>query len=108
MEGKVVEIEGVEYMYVKTKHNNCFGCDFLYINKSCLKAKCGNNHVLREVVKMERQLGEVFECKGKKYVVQRSEAGCEGCEFDKDECNDLYEIRGSCCMRTDEVDAVFK
>ena len=47
---------------------------------------------------MERQIGEIFECEGKKLqVIEDSFDTCNGCYFDKEKnCRDLLDIRGKC------------
>lgn len=47
---------------------------------------------------MERQIGEIFECDGKKLqVIEDSFDTCNGCYFDKEKnCRDLLDIRGKC------------
>ena len=47
---------------------------------------------------MERKIGEIFECDGKKLqVIEDSFDTCNGCYFDKEKnCRDLLDIRGKC------------
>lgn len=47
---------------------------------------------------MEREIGEIFECDGKKLqVIEDPFDICNGCYFDKKkECRDLLDIRGKC------------
>ena len=47
---------------------------------------------------MERQIGEIFECDGKKLqVIEDPFDTCDGCYFDKEKnCRDLLDIRGKC------------
>ena len=47
---------------------------------------------------MERKIGEIFECDGKKLqVIEDPFDICNGCYFDKKkECRDLLDIRGKC------------
>lgn len=56
---------------------------------------------------MERKVGEVFECNGKKYIVKEVIEGCVGCAF-YDNCIGLIS-RGHCSekFRSDNKSVIF-
>ena len=60
---------------------------------------------------MERKIGEVFECDGKKLqVIEAPFYECDGCCFaNEGDCNDRLEIRGRCeaSYRGDGHDVIF-
>lgn len=59
---------------------------------------------------MERQIGEIFNYKGKKYQVVQATYGCKECAFHSVNCTDLVNFVGECCAigRTDKTNVMFK
>ena len=61
---------------------------------------------------MERQIGEIFECDGKKLqVIEDPFDTCDGCYFvNETECDDRLDIRGFCSYirRRDKLRVAFK
>ena len=57
---------------------------------------------------MERKIGEVFECNGKKYVVKETMGGCKECAFNNS-CSKVRSILGNCVsqLRSDRKSIVF-
>lgn len=57
---------------------------------------------------MERKIGEVFECNGKKYIVKEIMGGCKGCAFNSS-CSKVRSILGNCVsqLRSDRKSIVF-
>ena len=46
---------------------------------------------------MERKIGEIFECDGKKLqVIEDPFNTCDGCNFNGNKCNEKYDERGIC------------
>lgn len=59
---------------------------------------------------MEREIGEVFEYNGEKYVVAYDKGKCDGCAFSTmDKCNRNLDIAGHCIFfkRKDRNDVIF-
>ena len=58
---------------------------------------------------MEREIGEVFECNGKKYIVKEEISVCEGCSFFNCDCMSLKQTIGSCGLsnRLDHKGVIF-
>ena len=58
---------------------------------------------------MERTIGEVFECNGKKYIVKEEISVCEGCSFFNCDCMSLKQTIGSCGLsnRLDHKGVIF-
>lgn len=59
---------------------------------------------------MERQIGEIFNYKGKQYQVVQVTYGCKECAFYTVKCEDLVNFVGECCAigRTDKTNIMFK
>ena len=59
---------------------------------------------------MERQIGEIFNYKGKQYQVVQVTYGCKECAFYTVKCEDLVNFVGECCAigRTDKTNVMFK
>ena len=59
---------------------------------------------------MERQIGEIFNYKGKQYQVVQVTYGCKECAFHSMKCEDLVNFVGECCAigRTDKTNIMFK
>ena len=57
---------------------------------------------------MERKIGEVFECNGKKYVVKETNGGCKECAFNNN-CSKVRSILGNCVsqLRSDYKSVIF-
>lgn len=58
---------------------------------------------------MERTIGEVFECNGKKYIVKEEISVCEGCSFFNCDCMSLKQTIGNCGLsnRLDHKGVIF-
>ncbi|MGM9532139.1 DUF6378 domain-containing protein [Intestinibacter sp.] len=77
--------------------------DLVEILKGCPKLKKKYN--------MERKIGEVFECDGKKFqVIEDPIEECDGCYFVKGGCTRSLDIRGYCgkINRKDRCAVIFK
>ena len=60
---------------------------------------------------MEREVGEVFECDGKKLqVIEDPFEVCQNCYFDENECLKRKDVRGECLIdkREDGQNVIFK